>query len=73
MRSMVLTVDDRKALIGIRAGFVLQGTTFRAWCIHNGIDPGYAHRVAAGLNNGPAAVELRSRITAASKVEPSRG
>lgn len=56
-------------LASIRARFILQGTTFRSWCRQNGIDPGYAHKVAAGLKNGPKAKQLRSHIAAAAAQE----
>jgi hypothetical protein len=50
----------------VRAGFILQGTTFTAWCRSNGIDPGYAHHVVSGKTNGPSAQALRSRLVEAS-------
>lgn len=49
-----------------RAGFILQGLTFKGWCRSNGIDPGYAHHVVTGKTNGPKAKELRARVVAAS-------
>lgn len=68
---MMLTNAHNTAVTAIRAGFVRQGTTFRAWCIHSGVDPGYAYKVAAGKHNGPAAQKLRSRITAAAEGNPA--
>lgn len=56
----------RSQLAAIRSGFILQGTTFKAWCRSAGIDPGYAHHVAAGRTNGPNAQKLRDRIVRAS-------
>jgi hypothetical protein len=55
-----------------RAGFILQGTTLRGWCRRNGVDPGYAHRVLAGKLDGPAAKNLRLRITSAATTEQPR-
>lgn len=52
-----------------RAGFTLQGTSFRAWCALNGIDPGYAHHVVTGKKKGPKALALRQRILVASKIK----
>ena len=51
----------------VRTGFILQGTTFKAWCRTNRIDPGYAYHVAAGRTNGPKAQQLRQRIANAAK------
>jgi len=51
----------------VRAGFVLKGTTLRQWCLINGVDPGYAHKVVAGKTNGPKARALRAKIIAASE------
>ncbi len=62
---MMLTHTHRADLPTVRAGFVLQGITLRGWCISNGVDPGYAHKVLAGKTNGPRANELRLRIIAA--------
>lgn len=53
----------------IRAGFILKGTSFKAWCRENRIDPGYAHKVAAGRLNGPSACELRARLIAVSQAQ----
>lgn len=51
----------------IRAGFVLRGTTLRAWCLKNSVDPGYAHKVLSGKTAGAKALALRSRIERASQ------
>ena len=56
-------------LLQVRAGFVLRGTTLRAWCIINKIDPGYAHMVLAGKTSGPRALQLRSQMLRASQGE----
>lgn len=58
---------DNRDLATIRAGFILQGTTFKAWCRLNRIDPGYAHHIAAGKLNGPKACALRELILTASQ------
>lgn len=54
------------SLAQIRAGFILKGTTFKAWCRGQGIDPGYAHRAASGKATGPMAKRLRAMIVTAS-------
>lgn len=59
-------MPQESALPEVRAGFVLQGTTLRAWCLKNSVDPGYAHIVLSGKSNGPNAQELRARIVQAS-------
>jgi hypothetical protein len=51
----------------VRAGFVLRGTSLRAWCRANDIDPGYAHKVLAGKTQGPKALKLRAKLFEASQ------
>ena len=46
----------------IRAGFVLNGTTFSQACRELGVDRENARRALFGLWNGPAAEHLRQRI-----------
>jgi hypothetical protein len=55
------------SLAQIRAGFILKGTTFKAWCRERGIDPGYAHRIASGKTAGPKANEMRAEMMEASR------
>jgi hypothetical protein len=64
---MARTLTNYGQLAAIRAGFILQGITFKAWCRREGVDPGYAHRVAAGHTNGPKARLLRQRLLLASE------
>lgn len=59
-------MTDVGSLAQVRAGFILKGTTFKAWCRAEGIDPGYAHKAVAGKLNGPSAQVLRQRIINAS-------
>jgi len=54
--------DSTTNLAAVRAGFIIQGTTFKAWCRGAGIDPSYAHYVVTGRHNGPKALALRTRI-----------
>ena len=49
----------------VKTGFILNGTTFKAWCRENDVDPGYAHHVVNGKTNGPKAKRLRDRIAQA--------
>lgn len=57
-----LTTD----LATIRAGFIIQGTTFKAWCRQVGVDPSYARAVVTGATNGRKAQALKARILQAS-------
>lgn len=50
----------------VRAGLTAHGDSLRAWCLRDGVGPSYAHRVLAGVKNGPAAVALRKRLISAS-------
>ena len=49
----------------VRAGFILQGSTLKAWCREERVDYGYAHKVVDGKTDGPKAQALRARILAA--------
>lgn len=63
---MSLAPSENNVLAAVRAGFILRGTTFKAWCRMHRIDPGYAHHVASGRTNGPKARLLRERLLDAS-------
>ena len=52
-------------LAKVRAGFILQGRTLKSWCVGEGVDYGYAHKVVDGKTNGPKARALRARIVEA--------
>lgn len=54
-------------LVEVRAGFMRQGTSFKAWCQQRGVDRGYAHHVISGHTNGPRARILRAEILAAAR------
>lgn len=54
-------------LAAVRAGFIIQGTTFKAWCRRVGVDPSYARAVVTGATNGRKAQALRTRILQASR------
>lgn len=61
---MLWHTDD---LARVRAAFILQGTTLKAWCRQAGVDASYAHKVLAGQNAGPKAKALKTRIVKASR------
>lgn len=65
---MLMRADD---LAKVKAAFILQGTTLKAWCRRAGIDASYAHKVLAGQNTGPKAKALKTRIVEASNADPS--
>lgn len=52
----------------VRAAFVLQGTTLRAWCREQGISAGNARIALIGSWNGPRGKEMRARICKAAGV-----
>lgn len=70
---MMVTKAHVSTIADVRSRFVLRGSSLRAWCIHNGVDPGYAHKALTGRNTGPGALKLRSRIIAEATKEPGRG
>lgn len=51
----------------IRAGFVLQGSSLRDWCLHNDVQPQNAHRALKGQWTGIKASDLVKRIEKATK------
>lgn len=51
----------------VRSGFIIQGTTFKAWCRGAGVDPSYARHVVTGRHAGPKARALKARILQASQ------
>ncbi len=65
---MKTALSETTLLPKVRSGFILQGTTFKAWCRSEGVDPGYAHHVMSGKLNGPAARSLRQRVKAAAGI-----
>lgn len=46
----------------IRAGFIAQGTSFRRWCVENGIKRQNATKAAIGEWAGPKGQEIRRRL-----------
>lgn len=46
----------------VRAAFVLQGTTLKAWCVKNNLHFSNARNCLVGSWDGPAARKLRARI-----------
>ena len=53
----------------VRAGFVLQGTTFSAWCKANQISQYNARDAVIGSWNGPKGKALRAQIVKASGMQ----
>lgn len=62
-----MTAPLHSDLALVKSGFLLQGTTFKAWCRLQGLSPSYAHEVVAGKTNGPKARALRAQIVAAAR------
>ena len=61
--------DDRDELLRqVRADFIRQGTTLVGWCRSAGVEHSYAYRVLRRETNGPAALALRERLIASSRV-----
>ena len=46
----------------VRAAFVARGTSFKRWCLDNGIKPTNARDALIGRWNGPKGQALRARI-----------
>jgi hypothetical protein len=67
MRSVSDLSEERQTMLQIRAGFVIQGTSFNAWCEKNGVDKKNATRAINRQWDGPKARALVERIRAASK------
>lgn len=55
----------------VRAGFVAQGTSLKAWCNQQAITPSNARDALIGRWNGPKGVALRNRLVKASGVRAS--
>ncbi|WP_421793417.1 hypothetical protein [Hydrocarboniphaga effusa] len=49
----------------IRAGLMLKGMTFHAWCTRHNVRHQWARQAVTGKANGPAARKLRKRIASA--------
>jgi lambda repressor-like predicted transcriptional regulator len=58
---------DPTRYYAIRAGFVAQGTSLRAWCIAAGVSYSDARKALDGRRNGPKARALAAQIEAASR------
>lgn len=52
----------------VKAGFVLQGKSLKAWCRENGTNLPNARASLIGTWNGPAGKEMRARIVTAAKL-----
>lgn len=50
----------------VRAAFVLQGTSMKAWCTKNKIHPSNVRNALIGSWNGPAGQAMRQRVVQAS-------
>lgn len=55
-------------LLRVRAGFLIQGISFSAWCREHGILRSSATQALTGSWNGPKARALRARIVHAAEV-----
>lgn len=49
-------------LLQVRAAFIKQGTSLRAWCIQHGIHRQNARDCLIGKWQGPKATQLRNRL-----------
>lgn len=52
----------------VRAGFVLQGTTYTQWCREQGVDPSLVRQAIYGLWNGPKGRACRTKVLRAAGV-----
>ncbi|MEJ1341202.1 MAG: hypothetical protein RPU14_03890 [Candidatus Sedimenticola sp. (ex Thyasira tokunagai)] len=52
----------------VRAGFIIQGTTFSAWCRKHGVNNGNARAALIGSWDGPKGRALRVELLDASGV-----
>ena len=53
----------------VRAGFILQGTTFKRWCLDHHITPSNARDALIGSWDGPKGRQLRARLVKAAGVQ----
>lgn len=56
----------------VRAGFLLQGTSLKAWCREQGTHDSNVQRALIGSWDGPRARELRRRVVRAARIEEIR-
>lgn len=57
----------------VLAGFIIKGTTLRAYCHDQSDNHAYARQVLLGERNGPSAQEFRQRLAAAAGlIKPNR-
>lgn len=62
--------DETRALLNrIKAGFILKGTTYNAWCEKNGVNRANATIAILGGWRGPKARKLVARVKRAAGVE----
>ena len=62
------TTPAKDAMNRVKAGFILQDTTFGAWCRANGIDPTAGRQAIYGSWNGPRGRAVRAQILKAAGV-----
>lgn len=67
MKSVSDLSEERQTMLQIRAGFVMQGSSFNAWCEQNGVDKKNATRAINRQWDGPKARAPVERIKAASQ------
>ncbi len=58
----------RDAMNRVKAGFILQNTTLKAWCRGNGIDPSAVRQAVYGSWCGPKGRAMRARVMKAAGV-----
>ena len=68
MKSVSAFTQNDQRLAEIRAGFVLQGSSFHAWCTQNGIDTHNARKAVTGKWKGPKATALILQLSEAARV-----
>lgn len=63
---MTSTAPGLDLLRRVRAAFIINDTTLKAWCRENGVHPSNARNAVIGSWNGPAGKAMRARIIRAS-------
>lgn len=66
----MLTPEPSQYLLRrVQAGFVLQGTSLRAWCLKQQINPTLARSALLGSWNGPRGKQMRARVAQAAQIQ----
>lgn len=53
----------------VRAGFILQGTSYTAWCRQQGIDPSLVRQAIYSTWAGPKGLQWRAKVLRAAGVK----